>query len=217
VEDDAELARLISEGLRRSGFAVDVVGSCVDTEFALSVTRYDCVVADRGLPDGDAAKLVEELRAGGFDTPVLFLTALGSIEDRVMGFEHGADDYLVKPFVLSELVLRVQALTRRRAPVRAPIIRLADLDIDLPRRRVSRSGVLLALTAKEFAVLDVLAERPGTIITRSELIERCWDESTEPMSNVVDVLIAQLRRKLGPPPLIRTIRGTGYCLEEPQA
>lgn len=216
VEDDPQLRQLIPDGLRRAGIAVDAVGSLAEAGFALDVNRYDCLVADRGLPDGDAVDLVARLRADGATVPVLLLTALGTVEERVSGFEHGADDYLVKPFALAELIARVRALSRRVAPVRAPIVRVGALELDLARRRVVRDGILLTLTAKEFAVLDVLAERPGEIVTRSELIDRCWDEQTEPMSNVVDVLIGQLRRRLGPPPLIETVRGAGYLLREPE-
>lgn len=212
VEDDIELARLITDGLRQAGFGVDAVGTMSDADQALAVNRYDCVIADRGLPDGDGVELIAALRAKDIEVPVLMLTAMGAIEDRVEGFENGADDYLVKPFAFPELVVRVRALGRRHHTPRAAVVRLGELVIDLPRRRVTRSGVLLALTAKEFSVLDVLVERVDEVVSRSELIERCWDEYTEPMSNAVDVLIGQLRRKLGAPPLIETVRGAGYRL-----
>lgn len=212
VEDDVELARLITDGLRQAGFGVDEVSTLADADVALTVNRYDCVVADRGLPDGDAVELVASLRAAGIAVPVLLLTAMGAVEERVAGFEHGADDYLVKPFAFPELVVRVRALGRRQQTPRAAVAQLGDLVIDLPRRRVTRSGVLLMLTAKEFSVLDVLAARVDEVVSRSELIEHCWDEVTEPMSNAVDVLIGQLRRKLGAPPLIETVRGAGYRL-----
>lgn len=214
LEDDAELRDLIGSGIRRAGIAVDTAATLAEADVLLTVTRYDCLVADRGLPDGDGADLVTRLRADGALLPILLLTALGAVHERVDGFERGADDYLVKPFAMAELVARVRALTRRTSVSRAPVVRVGDLELDLPRRRVVRAGVLLSVTAKEFAVLDVLAENPGDVVTRSELIDRCWDEQTEPMSNVVDVLIGQLRKKLGPPDLIETVRGIGYRLRE---
>lgn len=214
IEDDVELRTRVVTGLGRSGTAVDAVGSIADADFTMSVNRYDCVVADRTLPDGDAVTFVASLRAAGDAVPVLLLTALGGLGDRVTGFEHGADDYLVKPFAMAELVMRVRALTRRSHPPRVPVVTVGDIELDLPRRRVSRAGILLTLTAKEFAVLEVLAEQPGAVVTRSELIERCWDESTEPMSNVVDVAVGQLRRRLGEPAVIETVRGAGYRLVE---
>lgn len=215
IEDDVELSRLIADGLRRAGVSVDAVGTLADADLSLSVNEYACVVADRGLPDGDAAGFVAGLRAHGASIPVLLLTAKGSIGERVEGFESGADDYLVKPFALAELVARVRALARRQQQPRPAVIQVTDLVLDLPRRRVTRSGVLLTLTAKEFSVLEVLAERLDEVVSRSELIDRCWDEQTEPMSNAVDVLVGQLRRKLGAPILIETVRGAGYRLTAP--
>ncbi|WP_423921764.1 winged helix-turn-helix domain-containing protein [Frigoribacterium sp. 2-23] len=214
IEDEVELRAQIVSGLTASGLAVDPVGSLADADFSMSVNRYDCVVADRGLPDGDAVDFVSALRAAGDAVPVLLLTARGRLDERVSGFEHGADDYLVKPFALEELVMRIRALTRRTQPPRASVVTVGDIQLDLARRRVFDAGVLLTLTAKEFAVLDVLAERPGEVISRSELIERCWDEATEPMSNVVDVVIGQLRRRLGRADAIETVRGAGYRLVE---
>lgn len=167
---------------------------------------------DRGLPDGDGLQLVAAHRARGQRVPVLMLTARDALADRIAGFEHGADDYLVKPFALPELAARVRALSRRREhPAPARIV-LGDIDIDLPRRRVQRAGILRSLTPKEFAVLELLATRAGSVVSRSELIECCWDEMAEPASNVVDAVIAQLRRKLGAPPVIETVRGTGFMI-----
>ncbi|GGU93668.1 DNA-binding response regulator [Kitasatospora aureofaciens] len=215
IEDDAGLAPVVVRGLREAGFAVDLAGDLAEADLKLAVNAYDCMVADRSLPDGDALTLVAALRRAGSRLPVLLLTALDAVADRVAGFEHGADDYLVKPFAFAELNARVRALCRRDQPARLPELRVGDLELDFPRRRVRRAGVLLTLTAKEFAVLEVLMLRAGEVVTRSELIERCWDEHTEPLSNVVDVLIGQLRRRLGPPELIETVRGAGYRLADP--
>ncbi|MFJ9847094.1 winged helix-turn-helix domain-containing protein [Kitasatospora sp. NPDC101155] len=215
LEDDPELGPVITRGLREVGFAVDFATSLADADFKLAVNTYDCLVADRTLPDGDALTLLSAQRNAGSTLPVLLLTALDAVSDRVAGFEHGADDYLVKPFAFAELNARVRTLCRRGQPARLPELRVGTLELDLPRRRVRRDGVLLTLTAKEFAVLEVLMLRAGDVVTRTELIERCWDEQTEPLSNVVDVLIGQLRRKLGPPELISTVRGVGYRLADP--
>ncbi|MFJ3791422.1 winged helix-turn-helix domain-containing protein [Kitasatospora sp. NPDC090091] len=215
LEDDPELGPVITRSLREAGFAVDFATDLADADFKLAVNTYDCLVADRSLPDGDALTLLAAQRKAGSTLPVLLLTALDAVSDRVAGFEHGADDYLVKPFAFAELNARVRTLCRRAQPARLPELRVGNLELDLPRRRVRRDGVLLTLTAKEFAVLEVLMLRAGEVVTRTDLIERCWDEQTEPLSNVVDVLIGQLRRKLGPPDLISTVRGVGYRLADP--
>ncbi|MEU2253949.1 response regulator transcription factor [Nocardia xishanensis] len=212
IEDDEGLGNEVAGGLRAAGFAVDLAHRLADADLKISVNTYDCLVVDRGMPDGDGLQLVAAHRAGGERVPVLMLTARDGLADRIAGFEHGADDYLVKPFALSELAARVRALCRRREhPVSARIM-LGDIDIDLPRRRVQRGGILRSLTPKEFAVLELLATRAGTVVSRSELIECCWDEMAEPASNVVDAVIAQLRRKLGGPPVIETVRGTGFLI-----
>ncbi|WP_433522978.1 response regulator transcription factor [Nocardia pseudovaccinii] len=212
IEDDEGLGMEVAAGLRSAGFAVDLAPDLADADFKISVNGYDVLVVDRGLPDGDGLQLVAAHRARGQRVPVLMLTARDALADRIAGFEHGADDYLVKPFALPELAARVRALSRRREhPAPARIV-LGDIDIDLPRRRVQRAGILRSLTPKEFAVLELLATRAGSVVSRSELIECCWDEMAEPASNVVDAVIAQLRRKLGAPPVIETVRGTGFMI-----
>ncbi|MFI6682484.1 winged helix-turn-helix domain-containing protein [Streptomyces sp. NPDC050485] len=215
LEDDPELGPVITRELREAGFAVDFAADLADADLKLAVNTYDCLIADRTLPDGDALTLLAAQRRAGSTLPILLLTALDAVTDRVAGFEHGADDYLVKPFAFAELNARVRTLCRRGQPARLPELRVGDLELDLPRRRVRRDGVLLTLTAKEFAVLEVLMLRADEVVTRTELIERCWDEQTEPLSNVVDVLIGQLRRRLGPPELIVTVRGVGYRIADP--
>lgn len=220
VEDDADLGYAVAAALRGAGLAVDLVGDIPAADEAVVVSPYACVVFDRMLPSGDSVDYVAGRRRGGWTTPVLFLTARDSVADRVAGFEHGGDDYLVKPFAVAELVARVLSLGRRslsNGPPAAPVLRVADLEIDVPRRQVRRNGVLLTLTAKEFAVLELLANRAGEVVSRTELIEQCWDAMAEPMSNVVDVLVRQLRRKLGGPQLIHTVRGAGYLLGDDPA
>ncbi|MFG2844092.1 response regulator transcription factor [Kitasatospora sp. NPDC048296] len=220
VEDDDDLRFAVAAALRGAGLAVDVAADLPAADEALFVTDYDCAVFDRTLPSGDSAQYVRRMRREGRTVPVLFLTARDSVADRVEGFDTGGDDYLVKPFAVPELVARIRSLGRRSTATRPPALRCADLEIDTARRTVHRDGVLLSLTVKEFAVLETLAARPGEAVRRTELVERCWDELTEPNSNVVEVLVSQLRRKLGDPPLIHTVRGVGYRLEaqnpEPQ-
>jgi DNA-binding response OmpR family regulator len=210
VEDDPELRGALERRLRNSGFAVDAVADLPDADLALSVNAYDCLVLDRAVPSGDALGLVAQARAAGVDVPALFLTARDSVADRVAGFEAGGDDYLVKPFAMAELVARVRRLCRRSPDTGPSVVTVGDLAIDHARAQVRRDGVLLTLTAKEFAVLWHLATRPGVVVSRSELIESCWDEATDPMSNTVDVHVGALRRKLGDPPLIHTVRARGY-------
>ncbi|MET8630923.1 response regulator transcription factor [Kitasatospora sp. NPDC004669] len=217
VEDDADLRFAVAAALRGEGLAVDEVADLPAADEALFVTEYDCAVFDRMLPSGDAVDFVHGLRRAGHTVPVLFLAARDTVADRVAGFAVGGDDYLVKPFAVPELAARVHSLCRRATTLRPPVQRFADLEIDTARRQVHRSGVLLVLTRKEFAVLELLATRADQAVPRADLIEKCWDEMAEPNSNVVEVLVSQLRRKLGDPPLIHTVRGVGYRLAPPTA
>lgn len=212
LEDDPELAPELAAGLRRHGFVVDHVGTCADADLQVAVSPYDCLVLDRRVPDGDGLALIEQWRARGISTPALVLTARAEVADRVDGFERGADDYLVKPFALAELVVRVRTLGLRVRESRPRVLRAAGLELDVARHRVTLDGVLLTLSAKEFAVLEVLLEHAGDVVRRGELVARCWDELNEPGSNVVDVLVGQLRRKLGSAELVETVRGVGYRL-----
>jgi DNA-binding response OmpR family regulator len=213
LEDNQELAGAVAGALRRSGLAVDVAVTLAAADEALDVTAYDAAVLDRTLPDGDALDLVHRRRRRGWQVPVLFLTARDTVADRVAGFQVGGDDYLVKPFAVPELVVRVRSLCRRSGTTRPAVIDVADLRVDSARHEVLRAGVRLTLTPKEFAVLELLAARQATVVSRTDLVEHCWDEMADPMSNVVDVVVAQLRRKLGPPALLHTVRGVGYRLD----
>lgn len=210
LEDDLDLAAQVSAGLHRAGFAADHVATIAEADLAVTVTDYDCLVLDRMVADGDALTLVRQLRERGDEVAVVVLTARDTVEDRVDGFHVGADDYLVKPFAFAELEVRVRAVTRRRGRTRAPVLRAGDVALDVPRHEVTRGGVLLSLTAKEFAVLEMLLAADGEVRTRTDLFEGCWDERTDPTSNVVDAVVAQLRRRLGPPDPIETLRGVGY-------
>ena len=210
VEDDENLRLAVTIELARAGLTVDQAGDIATADAVLTGGGFDCVVFDRMLPDGDAIHYVHRRRQEGWAVPVLFLTARDSIADLVAGFEHGGDDYLVKPFATAEMTARVLTLGRRAGSGRPSVLRHADLEVDSARRQVRRGGVLLGLTAKEFAVLEHLMSRPGRAVSRSDLIEHCWDSSTDPMSNVVDVVIKRLRGKLGEPELLHTVRGRGY-------
>jgi|SRR5882757_505914 len=212
VEDDSDLALAVAIALRGAALAVDAAGDLAVADQLVFSNDYDCAVFDRILPDGDALEYVQKQRRAGWEVPVLFLTARDSPADRVAGFEHGGDDYLVKPFGVVEMVARVRSLCRRAGQRRPAVLRYADLELDAARREVRRRDVLLTLTVKEFAVLEFLLSRPEQAVSRADIEEHCWDAMAEPMSNVVDVVIAQLRRKLGEPPLIGTVRGVGYRL-----
>ncbi len=213
VDDDKGLRGGVVVALRASGFGADAAASVPAARRCLANHTYDCLVLDRMMPGGDGLTLLAEDGNGGALPPTLVLTARDAIRDRVEGFERGADDYLVKPFAMAELLARVRMLCRRREAISAPVLRAADLELDTARREVRRGGVLLTTTAKEFAVLELLLARAGAAVPREELVEHCWDELTAPMSNAVDVVVSQLRRKLGEPPLIATVRGVGYRLE----
>jgi DNA-binding response OmpR family regulator len=212
VEDDEDLRVAVTAELTGSGLSVVAAGDLAAAEAALSARDYDCVVFDRMLPDGDAVHYVHRRRQQGWAVPVLFLTARDTLADRVAGFEHGGDDYLVKPFAVAEMTARVFALCRRSGSGRPSVLRHSGLEVDCARRQVRRDGVLLTVSDKEFAVLEYLMARPGQAVARGELIEHCWDTSTDPMSNVVDVVVRRLRGKLGEPDLVRTVRGVGYRL-----
>jgi DNA-binding response OmpR family regulator len=210
VEDDADVRRAVVDALRTAGFAVDEASDWSQADLALSVNEYDCLVLDRLLPEGDSVGQLQRRRRFGLAVPALMLTALDDERDRVAGFEAGADDYVAKPFSTAELVLRVRALSRRHRQSLPPIMHFGDVEVDIARREVRRAKVLLTLTPKEFAVLEMLVIRHPSVVSRTALIEHCWDEQADPASNVVDVIIAQLRRKLGDPPVIITVRGAGY-------
>ncbi|MFF5987036.1 response regulator transcription factor [Prauserella flavalba] len=213
VEDNEDLRVAVTTELAAHGFRVDEAGDLATADAVLTGAHHDCVVFDRMLPDGDAATYVYERRQRGWAVPVLFLTARDTVADRVAGFEHGGDDYLVKPFAVAEMTARVLVLCRRSQDRRPPVLHHADLELDSARRQVRRAGVLLTLSDKEFAVLEYLMVRPEQAVTRTELIEHCWDTSTDPMSNVVDVVVRRLRAKLREPELIHTVRGVGYRLD----
>ncbi len=206
VEDEAELANAVAQRLRAEAFGVDVAATVAEARFHADVHPYDAIVLDRRLPDGEGLELCREWRAAGVETPILMLTALDAIDERVAGLEGGADDYLTKPFATEELVARVRTLLRRGPVRRQPVLEVGALRIEPARRRVRKDGVIVPLTAKEFALLAYLADRAGEVVDRFDVLEHCWDHAYEPESNVVDVHVGALRRKLGAE-TIETVRG----------
>ncbi|MGI9607152.1 MAG: response regulator transcription factor [Acidimicrobiales bacterium] len=217
VEDDAPLAEVLRRGLTEDGYATDIVGKLVDARHAVIVNEYDLVVLDRGLPDGDGRDLCAAMRGAGDSTPVLMLTARDGLGDKVEGLDAGADDYLTKPFDYPELTARMRALLRRPAESQTPILQHGTLEMDPASRRVSRASITVPLTAREFSLLEVLLRDPHATHARTDLLESVWDANYDGLSNVVDVHIANLRRKLAIPGLgdpIETVRGVGYRLSE---
>ena len=218
VEDDAKLARAVERGLRHEGYAVDVASDGDAALTQVAVFDYDGILLDIMLPRRDGLAVCAELRERGCWAPVLMITARGQVGDRIRGLDVGADDYLSKPFDFGELLARLRALLRR-APSERPVrLEVGDLVVDLAAHRVTRGGMLIDLTAREFAVLEFLARHPGEAITRTRLLDHVWDENYEGSTNVVDVYVGYLRKKLEQPfgtPVIRTIRGVGWTLEAP--
>jgi DNA-binding response OmpR family regulator len=213
VEDDPALGAVLAGGLREEGHAVDVEGTVAGGDLALSLAEYDVVVLDLGLPDGDGLSLCARLRCVGAATRVLVLTARDALPDRVAGLDAGADDYLVKPFDFPELAARVRALMRRSGTGARPVLAAGRIRLDPAAHRVWHDGVLIPLTAREFALLHFLMARAGEAVSRTELLEHVWDRNYDGLSNVVDVHVAGLRRKLGDPAAIETLRGVGYRIE----
>ncbi|WP_027943974.1 winged helix-turn-helix domain-containing protein [Amycolatopsis taiwanensis] len=214
TEDDENLRLALEVSLRGAGFAVDVAADLPEADEARFVNSYDCAVFDRMLPSGDALRYVEGLRRSGWLVPVLFLTARDGLADRVDGLEWG-DDYLAKPFAMGELIMRVRSLCRRSETAAPPVLRWHDIELDTGSHQVRRGGTLLTLTAKEFTVLERLMAAAGKVVPRGDLIAAGWDEVVPPTANVLEVVVGQLRRKLGPPPVVDTVRGVGYRLIPP--
>lgn len=214
AEDHTELREAIARRLRALGNSVDEVSSIREIRTYLNGAHYDVGVFDRMLPDGDSLTLLQALRNAANRTPILLLTARDRIEDRVEGLQVGADDYLVKPFAMDELLARINVLARRGEPLRDTILRIANLEVDSGRHEVRRAGVLIPLRPKEYAVLELLAVRNRRAVSRNDILEYCWDTLESPTSNVEETIIASLRRKLGEPALIKTVRGHGYKLDD---
>ena len=211
AEDEQVLADLLADGLRRHAMAVDVAYDGAAALARLAVNDYDVLVLDRDLPEVHGDQVCRELVATGAAVRILMLTAAGAVSDRVAGLSLGADDYLPKPFAYTELLARVQALGRRRNPPLPPTIERSGITLDAPRRQAFRNGRYLPLSRKEYAVLEVLMRARGAVVTAEDLLERAWDEHTDPFTTVVKVTVSKVRAKLGEPPVIATVPG-GYQL-----
>ena len=217
VEDEARLAGLLERSLEEEGHAVDVAGSGEEAIDWVFGAAYDAIVLDVMLPGMDGLAVCRRLRAGRVQTPILLLTARDAIEDRVAGLDAGADDYLVKPFAFAELTARLRALARRPAETQDTLLRAGDLTLDPASRRVHRGGREISLSNKEFRILEVLLRHPGQVVTRDMIGERVWDYDFPNVTNVIDVHVRALRRKLDDPypgSLIQTVRGAGYRLRQ---
>jgi two-component system OmpR family response regulator len=219
IEDDAENADYVANGLREEGHLLTQVASGAEGLICALGNGFDLLIVDRMIPDLDGLNLVKSLRAAGHHTPVLFLTALGGVEDRVSGLNAGGDDYLVKPFAFSELVARVTALGRRpHTTVAETRLHVLDLELDLLSRTVRRRGELIELQPREFRLLEYLMRHAGQVVTRTMLLEHVWDIHFDPRTNVVETHISRLRSKVDKGfevELIHTVRGAGYCVRNP--
>ncbi len=218
VEDEIKTGDYLKQGLTEAGFVVDLARDGNDGLHAALNEQYDLIVLDVMLPHRDGWSILKAIRDSGNDVPTLFLTARDQVDDRVKGFDLGADDYLVKPFAFSELLARVRSLLRRGKASEPVVMRVADMELDLHRRRVTRAGKRIALTAKEFALLELLLRRHDEVLPRSLIASQVWDMNFDSDTNVIEVAVRRLRAKVDDgfePKLIHTVRGMGYVLETP--
>ena len=216
VEDEAKLLNILVRSLKAEGFTVDGVGTAESGLEYIKTYHYDLVILDLLLPDALGTSLLRRIREQRHTMPVLVLTARGDIESKAENFEAGADDYLTKPFALAELTMRVQALLRRAPAIQESVLKLADLELNRITRQVRRGGKRIELSPKEYMLLEYLFLHVGRTLSRSMIVEKVWDQSFEGLTNIVDVYIGHLRRKIDEgyePKLIRTMRGLGYCLD----
>ncbi len=218
IEDDTEAARVLVKGLRESGYMVDHAADGREGLSRALSGKFDLIVTDRMLPQIDGLAIIQQLRRTRLPTPVLVLSALGTVDDRIRGLKAGGDDYLTKPFAFAELLARIEALLRRHSgAAESAVLRVADLEFDLIARKVTRGGREIELTAREQKLLEFLMRREGQVVTRMMLLEGVWDLHFDPQSNVVDVHISRLRQAVdrgAERPLIHTVRGSGYVLRE---
>jgi len=219
VEDDPRLSDVLVRGLREEGYAVDSARDGKSALYQLAISNYDAIVLDIMIPPPDGFEICRQMRAAKLPTPVLMLTARDAVDDRIRGLDAGADDYLVKPFAFEELLARIRALLRRTPSVAAPTLHVGDLTIDTAGHRVFRGDEEIVLTSKEYALLEYLARNAGRVISRSEIAEHVWDEHFDPFSNVIEVYVNRLRRKIDriEPHRIVTRRNEGYMLRSDSA
>jgi two-component system OmpR family response regulator len=220
IEDDADAAQYLAKGLRESGHSAEVAADGRDGLLMAAVEPFDVLIVDRMLPNLNGLSLVQHLRKTGNATPVLFLSALGEVDDRVKGLRAGGDDYLAKPYAFSELLARAENLGRRRHQSAAIThLKVADLELDLLSRKATRGGREIDLQPREFQLLETLMRHPGQVMTRTMLLEQVWNYHFDPQTNVIDVHISRLRQKIDrgfDPPLIHTVRGSGYSVRAPE-
>ena len=221
VEDDRQTASFIQKGLVEAGYVVDHAANGEDGLHLALTGNYDALIVDRMLPKRDGLSLIQHLRSTGMQTPVLILSALGEVDNRVDGLRAGGDDYLVKPYAFSELLARLQALLRRVQPQQEQtLLKVRDLEMDLLKRRVTRAGTVISLQPREFNLLEYFMRHAGQVVTRTMLLEKVWDYHFDPQTNVIDVHVSRLRGKVDKDfdvPLLHTIRGAGYLLHDPSA
>jgi two-component system response regulator VanR len=213
VEDEPYMAEAIRDGLRLEAIAADIAGDGDTALELLSVNAYDIAVLDRDVPGPSGDEIAARIVASGSGMPILMLTAADRLDDKATGFELGADDYLTKPFELRELVLRLRALDRRRAHSRPPVHEIGGLRLDPFRRQVFRDGRYVALTRKQFAVLEVLVAADGGVVSAEEILTRAWDENADPFTNAVRITVSGLRKRLGEPSIVATVAGVGYRID----
>ena len=217
VEDDSRIAAFVAKGLRENSYAVDVAVDGDEASYMASINSYDLFILDVNLPKKDGFEVCRKLRESGNKRPVLMLTARDAVDDRITGLDTGADDYLTKPFEFRELLARLRALLRRHSEVRAPEIKIADLEINTISQTVRRGGKQIDLTSKEYSLIEFLALNKGKVVGREEISEHVWDDTFDPFSNLIEVYIKRLRKKLDEGyavQLIHTRRGSGYILDD---
>jgi two-component system copper resistance phosphate regulon response regulator CusR len=215
VEDDPRIARLVAKGLREQAYAVDVATTGEDALYQVDINTYDLILLDVMIPAPDGFQVCRQIRASGKRMPILMLTARDAVDDRITGLDHGADDYLTKPFEFRELLARLRALLRRSVELRPPKITVGDMVLDTSAQSVVRAGRAIPLTAKEYALVEYLARNAGRVIGRAEIAEHVWDETFDPFSNLIEVYINRIRSKIDSgarKPLLHTRRGSGYVL-----
>jgi DNA-binding response OmpR family regulator len=218
ADDDRRLTSIVKRGLMEEAYAVDVAYDGEESEYLAEINPYDLVILDIMMPKKDGIEVCRELRAKSVNTPILMLTARDAVEDRVKGLDAGADDYLVKPFAFNELLARVRALLRRNGVTRSPELRVGDLSLNTLTREVRRGERVVELTTKEYVILEYLMRHPNVVVTRRMLEEHAWDYDFDSLSNLIDVYIRRLRRKIdvgGEKSMIQTVRGAGYRLRAP--
>lgn len=219
VDDEPYLTDLLNKALKEEGYSVDIAQNSIDGMECAKMNVYDVIILDIMLPEIDGIQILKNLRNMNINTPILMLTAKDALDDKVKGLDTGADDYMTKPFELSELTARIRALLRREQPSKSPILKIADLEVNTLTHDVRRGGKTITLTSKEYSLLEYMMRNSGRVLTRSQIVDHVWGYEFDGLSNIIDVYIRYLRKKIDDNfdiKLIQTIRGSGYCLKETQ-